>query len=34
MRDVIGFEGLYAITSCGKVWSYKRNQWVGGWYNG
>ena len=34
MRDIIGFEGLYAITSCGKVWSYKRNQWVGGWYNG
>lgn len=23
MKDVVGFEGLYAITSCGKVWSYK-----------
>ena len=34
MRDVIGFEGLYAITSCGKVWSYKRNRWITGWYNG
>ena len=34
MRDVIGFEGLYAITSCGKVWSYKRNKWDVGWHNG
>lgn len=34
MRDVIGFEGLYAITSCGKVWSYKRKKWMVGWYNG
>lgn len=24
MRDIPGYEGLYAITSCGKVWSYKR----------
>lgn len=24
MKDIIGYEGLYAITSCGKVWSYKR----------
>lgn len=24
MRDIKGFEGIYAITSCGKVWSYKR----------
>ena len=23
MRDIVGFEGLYAVTSCGKVWSYK-----------
>lgn len=22
MRDIPGFEGRYAITSCGKVWSY------------
>lgn len=28
MRDVIGFEGLYAVTSCGKVWSYKRKRWL------
>ena len=34
MRDVIGFEGLYAITRCGKVWSYKSKRWVNGWYNG
>lgn len=24
MKDVKGYEGLYAITSCGKVWSYRR----------
>lgn len=24
MKDIKGYEGLYAITSCGKVWSYKR----------
>ena len=24
MRDIPGYEGLYAITSCGRVWSYKR----------
>lgn len=23
MRDIQGYEGIYAITSCGKVWSYK-----------
>lgn len=28
MRDVVGFEGLYGITSCGKVWSYKRNKFL------
>lgn len=28
MRDVVGFEGLYAVTSCGKVWSYKRNKFM------
>ena len=22
MKDIKGYEGLYAITSCGKVWSY------------
>ena len=24
MRDIPGYEGRYAVTSCGKVWSYKR----------
>lgn len=28
MVDIKGFEGLYAITSCGKVWSYKRNKFL------
>ena len=23
MRDIKGYEGLYAVTSCGRVWSYK-----------
>ena len=22
MRDIKGYEGIYAITSCGRVWSY------------
>ena len=28
MRDVKGYEGLYAVTSCGKVWSYKRKKFL------
>jgi hypothetical protein len=28
MKDVNGYEGLYAITSCGKVWSYRRNRFL------
>ena len=28
MKDVIGYEGLYGITSCGKVWSYINNQFL------
>lgn len=28
MRDVIGFEGLYAVTSCGRVWSYRSNKFL------
>jgi hypothetical protein len=23
MKDIIGYEGLYGVTTCGKVWSYK-----------
>lgn len=28
MRDIVGYEGLYAITSCGKVWSYRRKKFM------
>ena len=28
MRDVKGYEGLYGITSCGRVWSYKRQKFL------
>lgn len=28
MRDIKGFEGLYAVTSCGKVWSYRRQRFL------
>lgn len=28
MKDIKGYEGLYAITSCGRVWSYRRNKFL------
>lgn len=28
MKDVIGFEALYAVTSCGKIWSYKAKKFL------
>lgn len=28
MIDIKGYEGQYAITSCGKVWSYKRKKFL------
>ena len=28
MKDIENFEGLYAITSCGKVWSYKSKRFL------
>lgn len=28
MRDIRGFEGKYAITSCGRVWSYRTKQFL------
>lgn len=34
MKDVLGFEGLYAIASCGKVWSYKHQKFLSDWDNG
>ena len=28
MKDIKGYEGLYAITSCGKVWSYRSQKFL------
>ena len=28
MKDITGYEGRYAITSCGKVWSYKSEKFL------
>ena len=28
MKDIKGFEGKYAVTPCGRVWSYKKNKWL------
>ena len=28
MKDIKGYEGIYAITSCGKVWSYRSNRFL------
>lgn len=28
MKDIKGYEGEYAITSCGKVWSYKSKKFL------
>ena len=28
MKDVVGYENLYAVTSCGKVWSYRRQKFL------
>lgn len=28
MKDIAGYEGLYAITSCGRVWSYISNKFL------
>lgn len=28
MVDIKDWEGLYAVTSCGKVWSYRSKQWL------
>ena len=28
MKDIKGYEGLYAITSCGKVWSYRKKKFM------
>ena len=28
LKDIKGFEGLYAITENGRVWSYLNNKWL------
>ena len=28
MRDVKGYEGLYAVDETGNVWSYRKNAWL------
>ena len=28
MKDIKNYEGLYAVTSCGKVWSYRNNKFL------
>ena len=28
MKDIAGYEGIYAVTSCGKVWSYKYKKFL------
>lgn len=34
MKDIKGYEGLYGITSCGKVWSYRRKKFLKPFNNG
>jgi hypothetical protein len=28
MIDIVGYEGIYAIDECGKVWSYRRKKYL------
>ena len=28
MKDIKNYEGLYAVTSCGKVWSYRNERFL------
>lgn len=28
MKDIPGYEGIYAVTSCGRVWSYRRGRFL------
>lgn len=28
MKDIKGYEGLYGITSCGRVWSYRAKKFL------
>ena len=33
MKDIKNYEGLYGITSCGKVWSYRNECFLKPWDN-
>lgn len=33
MRDIKGYEGLYGITSCGRVYSYRAKRFLKPWKN-
>jgi hypothetical protein len=33
MKDIKGYEGLYAVTSCGKVWSYISKKFLKPYYS-
>ena len=28
MKEIPGYEGLYSVTTCGKVWSWKTNKFL------
>lgn len=28
MKDIKNYEGLYAVTSCGKIWSYRNEKFL------
>jgi len=28
MKDILGFEGEYAVDEAGSVWSYRKNDWL------
>lgn len=34
IKDIKGYEGSYAITTNGRVWSYRRNIWLSEFYVG
>ena len=34
VRDVQGYEGVYSVTSLGRVWSLKRKIWLSPFYTG
>ena len=34
MKDIKNYEGLYAVTSCGRVWSYRLKKFMKLWDNG